>query len=54
MTYNADDKNTYIDNVDHATYNTLNDHEYNVRIKYYVLMNGKIINMIKIKINLTI
>ena len=27
-------------------YSTLNDHEYNVRIKYYVLMNGKVIHMI--------
>ena len=27
-------------------YSTLDDHELNVRIKYYVLMNGKVIHMV--------
>ena len=27
-------------------YSTLDDHELNTRIKYYVLMNGKVIHMI--------
>ena len=44
--YDADDEKTYIDNFDYATYNTYDDHELNTRIRYYVLMNGKIINMI--------
>ena len=44
------------DNLDYTTdnlydmrnlkYSTLDDHELNVRIKYYVLMNGKVIHMV--------
>ena len=44
------------DNLDYTTdnlydmrnlkYSTLDDHELNVRIKYYVLMNGKVIYMV--------
>jgi len=44
------------DNLDYTTDNlydmrnlkhsTLDDHELNVRIKYYVLMNGKVIHMV--------
>ena len=30
----------------HLKYSTLNDHEYNTHIKYYILMNGKRIDMI--------
>ena len=44
------------DNLDYTTdnlydmrnlkYSTLDDHELNVRIRYYVLMNGKVIHMV--------
>ena len=42
LDYNTD--NMYdMRNLKHST---LDDHEYGTRIKYYVLMNGKIIHMI--------
>ena len=44
------------DNLDYTTddmydmrnlkHSTLDDHELNIRIKYYVLMNGKVIHMV--------
>ena len=42
LDYNTDD----MYDMRNLKYSTLDDHELNTRIKYYVLMNGKIIHMI--------
>ena len=41
-----DNEKTYIDNFNYATYNTYDDHERNTRIKFYVLTNCEISNLI--------